>query len=126
MSWKELSPEEEDALIEKVAQKVVDMGIEFPATFLMGTVRPVAYMAGQFGRVYLEPIGFFLQGFPTEYLALLEKSENLKKIMKRVEELTEERDEIKRKEKRERQLKEVESGEKKTLRARLRRILIGS
>ena len=123
MEWKELSPEEEELMIEKIAKKIVELQLEFPATFLLGALNPVAYFAGQLGRVYLEPMGFFLQGIPTEYIYIFEKSENVKKLMKTIEELTDERDNKRKIEKKE---KKIEKGEKKSIFQRLLEILKGS
>lgn len=114
LKWEELQPEEEEVIIEKVSQKIVDLNIDFPAILLLGGLSPLSYMLSQFGRVYLEPWAYFFNFIPTEYLPFLEKPENLNKIIKRVNEIIDEKEKSKQ--------SELKNKEKKSIWERILKI----
>jgi len=95
--WKEASEEETEKIIEKVARETVDRELDFPATFLINCFRPVSFIGGQLARVFLAPFTPLISDFPYAYIPVFEKNENLKRLLRRIKELTEEREENKRK-----------------------------
>ena len=90
--WKEASDEETRQIIEKIAKTIVDREMDIPATMFIGTYRPVSYMGGQMLRFFIAAFTPLFGDLPYEYISVLEKSDNLKKLMKRIEELSEQRD----------------------------------
>jgi hypothetical protein len=106
--WRDASPEETEEIIENLAQQVVKREMELPATFIFGTMRPVSYMGGQLIRVFLAAFTPFLGDLRYEYISVLEKNENLVKLINRVNELSDEREE----DKRNRKEKKPENGDK--------------
>ena len=111
--WKELTPEEVERLITGIAQKVVEYEFETVANIFLGTVGPLAWIGthtvGLWGAPFLDFMGFNSY----EYLKLFSDEENLDKLIKKIDELKEIRNE-KRKEEKERREKEVKGGEKKS------------
>jgi len=99
--WKEASPEETDRIIEKVAREVVERELDLPATLLIGTFRPVSYIGGQLGRVFLAPFTPLFEKLPYEYISVFEKNENLIRLINRISELGEEKETEKKKKKEE-------------------------
>lgn len=90
--WKEASPEETDRIIEKVAREVIEREMDLPATLLIGTLRPVSYIGGQLGRVFLAPFTPLFENLPYEYISVFEKNENLVRLINRISELGEEKE----------------------------------
>jgi hypothetical protein len=94
--WRDASQEETEEIIENIAQQVVKREMELPATFIFGTMRPVSYMGGQLIRVFLAAFTPLLGDQRYEYISVLEKNENLVKMISRINELSAEREEEKR------------------------------
>jgi hypothetical protein len=89
--WKEATPEETDKIIEKIAKKVVDRELDIPAIFFLGTFRPVSYFGGQMFRFFLAAFTPILGNLPYEYIYVFEQSENILRLIRRIDELREER-----------------------------------
>jgi hypothetical protein len=89
--WEEEpTPEEEEKIIEKVAQFVVERGLKLPAGILLTGVLPYSYIGGQLGRFFLSPYLYALGNFGesgSRILATFEKRENIKKLQERIEQL---------------------------------------
>jgi len=80
--------------------------MDFPATFLLGSFRPLSYIGGQLVRVFLAPFTPLFGNLPYEYISVLEKNENLIKIINRIKELGDEREDEKKRKKEERKKNE--------------------
>lgn len=93
--WRDASPEETEEIIETIAKTVVKREMELPAIFLFGAIRPVSYIGGQLIRVFLAAFTPLLGDLRYEYISVLEKNENLIKLIKRINELSDERQEKK-------------------------------
>jgi hypothetical protein len=91
--WREASPEETEEIIENIAQQVVKREMELPAIFIFGTMRPVSYIGGQLIRVFLAAFTPLLGNLRYEYISVLEKNENLVRLIARINELSDEREE---------------------------------
>jgi hypothetical protein len=105
-----LKPEEQDAaLLEAVAQRVVRMGLAVPAVFFLESTKPLSYIGSQ-ALVFLEPFvkSIFNLAAYDRFVALLEDRKNIEKLMQRIEEL----DEDARQEEKER--KRLEKEQKRT------------
>ncbi|UCH02061.1 MAG: hypothetical protein JSV20_09685 [Candidatus Bathyarchaeota archaeon] len=89
--WEEEpTPEEEEKIIEKVAQFVVDRGLKLPAGILLTGFLPYSFIGGQLGRFFLSPYLYALGNFGesgSRLMATFEKRENVKKLQERIEQL---------------------------------------
>lgn len=89
-SYEEISDEEEEELIEKVAEKIHQYRMELPAILLLESSKPVSFIGAQLGRVYLGPFLPLLKedlNLPVEkILRIFENRENLEKLIKLIEE----------------------------------------
>jgi hypothetical protein len=94
--WKEATPEETDRIIEKLARAIIEREMDMPATLLLGSLRPVSYFGGQMLRFFLAPFTPLLGDLPYEYIYVLEQPENVKRLIRRVDELREEKETKKR------------------------------
>lgn len=119
MYWDiEVTSEDEDEMIRKIAQKVHEHDLDMAAILMIESVKPFSYIGTQMGRFFFSP---FLPLFGEnigirgeKFFQIFEKRENVEKLIKAVEELTleeEERKETEKKEKLERKGMETEIGE---------------
>lgn len=86
MSEYDLTEEEEQRLIDNIAKRVVDKGLEAPAIMFLEATRPLSFIASQMAIVALGPLLGFNQSFP-KYTGLFMKEENVSRIIERIEEL---------------------------------------
>lgn len=94
--WEEVTPEREKEIIEKIARAIVEYDMEVPALLVLSGIKPLSYVSSNFARMLF---GAYLPVSSGDYLSVFEKSANFEKIMKRVEELREEKKKEKEKEK---------------------------
>ncbi len=79
-------PEEENAVLEKLAHKVVDRGMTVPAILFLESVKPLNYIGSQ-AMVFFEPIVqsvFNFKDYDTMRIAL-EKRETLEILLVKIE-----------------------------------------
>lgn len=79
-------PEEENAVLEKLAHKVVDRGMTVPAILFLESVKPLNYISSQ-AMVFFEPIVqsvFNFKDYDTMRVAL-EKRETLEILLVKIE-----------------------------------------
>ncbi len=80
-----------DELVEKIAKKVVEIGMEAPAVLALESVRPLSFIGSQLGRAMIAPwFGIFGWGAMMKadnYMEVFEDKENVKKLVRRIEEL---------------------------------------
>ena len=79
-------PEEENAVLEKLATKVVDRGMTIPAILFLESVKPLNYISSQ-AMVFFEPIVqsvFNFKDYDTMRIAL-EKRETLEILLLKIE-----------------------------------------
>ena len=88
----EAEPVNVDELVEKIAKKVVEIGMEAPAILALETARPLSFIGSQMGRAMIAPwFGIFGWSAMTKadnYMEVFENKENVKKLIRRIEELT--------------------------------------
>jgi hypothetical protein len=89
----ELSDEERDRVIENVARGAVDRGMATPAILFLEMHKPVSFFASQ-GLVMFSPFTAPFIGMDNVQVAskLIEKRENVELLIRRIEELSTERD----------------------------------
>jgi len=99
----EVTLEEEDEMIRKIAQKIHKHGLDMAAIFMIESVKPLSYIGAQMGRFLISP---FLPAFGDnigiggeKFLQIFEKRENVEKLIVAVEEFTREEEERKKAEK---------------------------
>ncbi len=83
--------DQDAALIESVAQRVVKMGLAAPAVFFLESTKPLSFVGSQV-LVFLEPFvkSFLNVANYNRFVALMEDRKNIEKLMVRVEDLDEE------------------------------------
>ena len=55
MPWSDLTPERETELIEGIAKRVVEYGLEFPSVLGLEAFRPISYIASRLGLNLIAP-----------------------------------------------------------------------
>ena len=104
MYWDiEVTSEDEDEMIMKIANKIHEYGLDVAAILFIESVKPLSYIGTQMGRFLVSP---FLPAFGDnigisgeKFLQIFEKRDNVEKLIKAVEELTREEEERKKAEK---------------------------
>jgi len=81
----------EKELVEKVAKKIVDSELEFPALFVLQTVKPLVTIGGELAYFFLAPFLPLLEDKGYDFLDTFEKRENIELLIRRVEKLHKER-----------------------------------
>jgi len=95
-----LTPDEREQMIEEVAQKIVNRGMETPAIMFLEMHKPVAFLASQTMLVaspVLAPV-FGVEGIE-RYSRLFSTQENVERLIERIEELALQKDVERRKRK---------------------------
>ena len=95
MYWDtEVTPEEKEEIIRKIAEKMNSYGMNVPAVVFLESVKPITYISSQMGRFFIYP---FLPVFGDEagltgekLLQVFEKPENVEEIINHLEELSDE------------------------------------
>lgn len=107
----EVTSEDEDEMIRNIAHKIHEYGLDIAAILMIETIKPLSYIGAQMGRFFFSP---FLPVFGEnagiggeKFFQIMEKRENVEKLIKAVEKLTQEEEERKKAEK----AKMVEGGE---------------
>jgi len=88
----EISPEEEEEVIERSAQAVAKYGFETAAILLLKSLHPMAHFGTHMARIVLAPLFIFLGKLGDELLLVYEKGYNIQKLVRRIEELREEKE----------------------------------
>jgi hypothetical protein len=88
--YTEISEGEEERIIERAAEIIHEYKMEVPAIMLLESSKPLAYIAGQMGRLYLAPyLPILKQDFNIsgeKLLRIFEKRENIEKLIRLLEE----------------------------------------
>lgn len=99
----DVTPEEEDEIINRIAQEIHKQGFDVPAVFMIQSVRPLSYFGAQMGRLFVTP---FLPIFDEslgikaeKFLEIFENRGNIDKLINAVEELSRLEEEQKKAEK---------------------------
>jgi len=88
---RDAEPVDVDDLIDKIASKVVEIGMEAPAILALETARPLSFIGSQMGRAMIAPwFGIFGWDAMTKadiYMEVFEDRKNVEKLVRRIEEL---------------------------------------
>ena len=135
----EVTPKDEEEFFEKVAQKIHEYEMETAAILLLESSKPLVWVGGEMGRFFITPFVPIISdkwGITSEkFFLIFEKRENIEKLLKRLEQLTQEDDaKVKEAKKAAKEKKEAEKkaaaeakaeggeqsqGEKKSIRKRI-------
>ena len=88
MSEFDLTPEDEQRLIDNIAKTVVDNGLEAPAIMFLEVTRPLSFIASQFAIIASGPLQWLFDLESPKYTGLFMKRENVGRIIERIEELS--------------------------------------
>ena len=97
---RELTPEEEEELIEKISTTIVKSGFGTVALLYLESYKPLSFVGGQMALFYLSPILPFLGKWGqlgTDLMMFISKRENVERIIERIKELMQEEEEKKEK-----------------------------
>ena len=112
----DVTSEEEDELIDLIAHKIQEHGLDMYAVFMIESIKPLSYIGVNMGRVLFAPLLPALSnnaGITGEKLfQILEKRDNVDKLLNAIEKLTKEEKERKKVEKA-KKLEEKETHNKK-------------
>ncbi len=88
-AFKDLTPEEETALIRYLATNVMRLGLEIPAIMFLEVNKPLSSITSQTALLVVAPILelFGIRGY--KYAKLFSKMENVERLIQEVERLTE-------------------------------------
>jgi len=95
-----LSDDERDKLINDLAKKIVDRGMETPAVLFLEMHKPISFLAGQ-SMIAASPflVPLFGQAGVRGYSQLLNEPDNVERLIRRIEDLSVEKDIEKKREK---------------------------
>ena len=92
----EVTAKDEEEFIEKVAQKIHEYEMETAAILLLESSKPLVWVGGEMGRFFITPFVPIISdkwGITSEkFFLIFEKRENIEKLLKRLEQLTQEDD----------------------------------
>jgi hypothetical protein len=96
----EITPEEEEEMIRKIADKIHQYGMDAVAVLMLETIKPMVYLGGQMVRFFFSPFlivfGDNIARGGEKFFMIFEKRENVEKVIALLEKKAEE--EKKRKE----------------------------
>ena len=99
----DVTSEDENEMIEKVAQMIHEHGFDVAAILLFESLKPLSFVGAQMGRLFISPLLPVLGekvGISGEKLfQIMEKHENVEKLIQTIERLTQEEEKRKKVEK---------------------------
>jgi hypothetical protein len=92
MFWDvEVTPEEEDAIIRKTAEKIHQYGMDVIGIMLLETIKPMTFIGTTFGRFFLSPylpaLGKEIDIGGEKLFQIFEKRDNVEKLIVLLEEM---------------------------------------
>jgi hypothetical protein len=92
MFWdEEITPEEEEEIIEWVAQNFYKYGLETAAIMFLESLKPISRYGSSMGQMFLSPMLPFLGDSVTikgdKAMRVFEKDENVEKLIQRLEDM---------------------------------------
>ena len=89
-----ITPEEEEELIQKIAEHVHKHKLEDLAGIVLETAKPLSFIGTQMGRFFLSPflpiLGDNLEASSEKLLHVFEKRANFEKLLQRIDQLQQE------------------------------------
>lgn len=84
--------DKETIYIDKLAEKIVNAEMEGFAITLLQLIKPISFIGGELAYFYLAPFLPLLSDYGYDFLDIFEKRENIEKLIKRVEQLYNEKE----------------------------------
>jgi hypothetical protein len=85
----DITQEEQDKVIEQVAEKIHEYKMETIAILSLESVKPLAYIGGEMSRVFISPflpaLGTELNVMGEKYITIFENRENIEKLIQLLE-----------------------------------------
>jgi len=94
---RELTQEEEDKMIDKIATEVLKRRLETVAIMFLESIKPMSYIGSQLAMVFVGPFLAIFGDFGINYIKFFEKRDNVEKLLRKIEEQTKVRDEDEKK-----------------------------
>jgi hypothetical protein len=88
--WEEPEPEKQEEIIKKIAEIIYKYDMDLGAIFLLEAVKPFASVGSQLVRFMVAPFIPFVGEKSIPYLATFENKENVEKLIRLIEEHSEE------------------------------------
>ena len=95
--WKDVTPEEEERLIQRAADLVSNYEMETPALLVLNMIKPLVYVGGEMGRFFIAPLLPFLNHKADAFIHTFEQRKNIDKLIEIIEKKISKKDEKKRK-----------------------------
>ena len=88
-----ITPEEEEEMIKKAAEKIHQYGMDVAAILMLESVKPLVFIGGQMGRVFISPflpvLGDNIEREGEKFFRIFEKRENVEKLILLLEKMEE-------------------------------------
>lgn len=89
----EITPEEEEEIIKKAAEKIHQYGMNVAAILMLESFKPLFYIGGQMGRVFVFPflpvLGDNIEREGEKFFRIFEQRENVEKLILLLEKMEE-------------------------------------
>lgn len=83
--------EETEMWLSSIAERLVNLNLDFIAVFFLETFGPMSNVWSQLGRLHLQPLLILLGPHGERLMKFLENPENLERFMRKIEEARERR-----------------------------------
>ena len=87
--FSKISSEEEEKIIDTVAKKIVEKGMEAPSVLFLDMFKPLAIVGSTVSQVTLFPLLFLMGDSGFKFLKVFEKTKNIERLLMRIEEIVE-------------------------------------
>jgi hypothetical protein len=94
---RELTQEEQDKMIDKIAGEVLKRRLETVAIMFLESIKPMSYIGSQLAMVFVGPFLSIFGDFGINYIKFFEKRDNVEKLLLKIEEQTKLRDDDEKK-----------------------------
>jgi len=84
--WEEPKPEEQEAIIKRVAETIYKYDMDLVAILMLESIKPLATVGSQLARFVVAPFIPFVGEKSMPYLATFERKENVEKLIRVLEE----------------------------------------
>lgn len=92
MGFKKMNEsEKEEYIIEKIANKVVELDMGTPAVFFLQTFKPLSFITGELAVFFLAPYLPLLDEKGFDFIDTFKKRENIEKLIKKVKKISKEK-----------------------------------
>jgi len=94
---RELTAEEQEQMINKIANEVIKRRLETVAIMFLESIKPMSYIGSQLAMVFVGPFLAIFGDLGINYIKFFDKRENVENLLRKIEEMTKTRDEDEKK-----------------------------